>query len=136
MGTRCDFYVGRGEKAEWIGSVAWDGHPECFDSITSKTTEAEFRKAVAEELDGRDDGTKPEMGWPWPWENSLTTDYAIAFEDGHVWASCFGRKWYDPANPPEDDMDGGKVAVFPNMKDRQKVALDGRSGLIFVSTKD
>ena len=27
MGTRADFYVGRGEKAEWVGSIAMDGVP-------------------------------------------------------------------------------------------------------------
>jgi hypothetical protein len=27
MGTRADFYVGRGETAEWLGSIAWDGNP-------------------------------------------------------------------------------------------------------------
>lgn len=27
MGTRADFYVGRGEQAEWLGSIAWDGNP-------------------------------------------------------------------------------------------------------------
>ena len=25
MGTRADFYVGVGKKAEWLGNVAWDG---------------------------------------------------------------------------------------------------------------
>ncbi len=28
MGTRADFYVGLGEQAEWLGSVAWDGNPD------------------------------------------------------------------------------------------------------------
>jgi hypothetical protein len=27
MGTRADFYVGRGPDAEWLGSVAMDGYP-------------------------------------------------------------------------------------------------------------
>ena len=27
MGTRADFYVGRGDAAEWIGSIAYDGYP-------------------------------------------------------------------------------------------------------------
>jgi hypothetical protein len=27
MGTRADFYIGRGTEAEWLGSVAWDGYP-------------------------------------------------------------------------------------------------------------
>lgn len=28
MGTRADFYVGRGTEAEWIGSIALDGYPD------------------------------------------------------------------------------------------------------------
>jgi hypothetical protein len=28
MGTRADFYVGRGETAEYLGSIAWDGYPD------------------------------------------------------------------------------------------------------------
>ena len=28
MGTRADFYIGRGATAEWIGSIAWDGYPD------------------------------------------------------------------------------------------------------------
>lgn len=31
MGTRADFYVGRGKDAEWIGSVAFDGYPDGFE---------------------------------------------------------------------------------------------------------
>jgi len=50
MGTRADFYVGRGETAEWVGSVAWDGYPNepwgigrTTDLFTA-TTEADFRR--------------------------------------------------------------------------------------------
>lgn len=32
MGTRADFYVGRGPEAEYLGSIAWDGHPEGMPS--------------------------------------------------------------------------------------------------------
>lgn len=28
MGTRADFYVGKGPNAEWLGSTAMDGYPE------------------------------------------------------------------------------------------------------------
>jgi hypothetical protein len=27
MGTRADFYIGRGKRALWLGSVAFDGYP-------------------------------------------------------------------------------------------------------------
>lgn len=49
MGTRADFYIGRGPDAEWLGSVAWDGYEwdaEDSDLMTAKTAD-EFRAAVA-----------------------------------------------------------------------------------------
>jgi hypothetical protein len=80
MGTRADFYVGRGPNAEWIGSIAFDGYP---DGITMKTeeklpwpegqehidwpegkhlfdatTEAEFRERVERFFQYRDDATR------------------------------------------------------------------------------
>jgi len=86
MGTRADFYVGKGADAEWIGSVAYDGYEwiqrlkdEADDAINSAKTEDEYRDAVASVLVSRNDGTTPEMGWPWPWDNSCTTDYAYCF---------------------------------------------------------
>lgn len=39
MGTIADFYVGRGPKAEWIGSIAWDGYPDGIVAINDKGQE-------------------------------------------------------------------------------------------------
>jgi hypothetical protein len=40
MGTRADFYVGRGGQAEWLGSIAWDGYPSGIDKwVFSVSTE-------------------------------------------------------------------------------------------------
>ena len=144
MGTRADFYAGRGKKAEWLGSIAWDGHPESIDNeVKQVTTAKEFRKAVAKFLKSRDDATLPRDGWPWPWDDSNTTDYAYAYESGKVWASCFGYDWFDAACPPkskdnedEDDphMRGSKGRVFPNMKNIQNVTFGKRSGVIILQT--
>lgn len=120
MGTRADFYVGSGQDAEWLGSVAWDGYEwdEEKDSlIASATTESGFRVAVNNMLAQRRDGTTPDMGWPWPWETSATTDYVYWFENGSVKNSQFG-----------EEID------WPNMKDRQNVTFGDRSGVIVVST--
>ena len=116
MGTRADFYVGCGHDAEWLGSVAWDGYEWAEDggSIMEAKTESEFRKAVAE-LSSRDDWTLPEKGWPWPWKTSATTDYVYYFLDGEVWWASF-----------DDSHD------WPDMTDRQNVALGERSGVILV----
>lgn len=137
MGTRADFYVGRGDAAEWLGSIAWDGYPDGIsDTVLDAMNEQDFRDAVESFLTSRNDATKPDMGWPWPWDTSATTDYAYAF-DGVVHASCFGGNWFDPRNEPDDEYDGrivtGGHAVFPNMSDRKNVQIGGsRSGVILI----
>lgn len=137
MGTRADFYVGRGAGAEWLGSIAWDGHPDSMpEAITSATTPDGYRGAVAQFLATRDDATAPESGWPWPWDDSRTTDYAYALDGDKVWGSCCGHGWFDATQPePDDSCEGPKDAVFPSMKDRRRMAEPGitRSGLMVVS---
>jgi hypothetical protein len=143
MTTRADFYVGRGKEAEWIGSIAWDGYPGGI-SLTSPhsnfpqgkhlfdaTNEREFRERVSQFFENRDDVTLPDLGWPWPWDDSQTTDFAYAFDEGKVWASCFGTEWFLPT--PDGEMPekpGTKAAIFPNMKHRKNVTLGKRSGVI------
>lgn len=139
MGTRADFYVGRGDKAEWLGSVAWDGYPDGFDrdGLLNATTEQQFREAVAAELANREDGTTPEMGWPWPWDDSTTTDYAYAFDAHRVLGCGFGEFWFDAALATEafDEQDvrvDDVSPTFPNMTAIQNVDFGKRSGVIVV----
>ncbi len=94
MGTRADFYIGRGEASEWLGSIAWDGDPGCIDKDIMAAKDADtFRERLTVWLKSRDDATFPEQGWPWPWENSSGTDYAYALDDGSVWVSNYGCQW-------------------------------------------
>ena len=134
MGTRADFYVGRGESAEWLGSIAWDGYPNGIsEAVLKAKTAAAYRRHVEMFFGSRDDTTRPEWGWPWPWETSATTDYAYAFDKGRVYASCFGGKWYVATSKRlNEDDNPRKVAVFPNMKARQAVTLGTRSGLVVI----
>lgn len=123
MGTRADLWVRRGdnklEPQDWIGSIAWDGYPSGLpDDVLKAKTEREFRDRVAAMAAGRDDWTKPEDGWPWPWEDSNTTDYAYVFECGRVMA--FNFRWF-PADEPEPDADDEEEELeehgeFPNME--------------------
>jgi len=123
MGTRADYYVGRGPKAEYLGSTAWDGYPEGIpDEIKTASGESQFKHAVDAFLKTRKDATFPKDGWPWPWDDSKTTDYAYAFENGKVLISQFG-KWNDKKN-----------ISFPNMKTRKKVTLGPRSGIMVFRT--
>jgi hypothetical protein len=126
MGTRADFYVGRGAQAEWLGSVAYDGYPDGPpEPILSATSADDFRERVRAVVTSGDDGTLPEQGWPWPWDTSSNTDYAYAYDAGRVWISCFGCAWV----LTEDDLESAadKVAVFPDMSARKAVAAPGSS---------
>ena len=142
MGTRADFYIGRGKDAQWLASIAWDGYPEGIEPeggwkgghlFKSKTAE-QFKSRLEKYLAGREDVSLPKDGWPWPWDDSRTTDYAYAFDGGKVWAACLGHPWFNPNNPPEDQMAGAKEVEFPNMKDRANVQFGGsKSGLIVIT---
>jgi hypothetical protein len=88
MGTRADFYIKSGENLvaeDWIGSIAWDGYPDAIDAPILKAKSADgFRTAVDFFFAHRDDVTLPKEGWPWPWDDSGTTDYAYVFDKDAV----------------------------------------------------
>lgn len=141
MGTRADFYVGRGEQAEWLGSIAYDGYPDGIDKLVLEAkTEDEFRAAVAAFLARETSATLPEMGWPWPWDNSKTTDYSYAFDDGRVWACGFGYRWTDKLFGGNENDWGWELShkecAFPDMSVNSRPALGGpRSGVIILEIK-
>ena len=141
MGTRADFYVGAGgcpqsgPSAEWLGSIAFDGYEWAEDAgspLRRVTCEAEFRSAVGEILSQRDDATLPAQGWPWPWNDSRTTDWAYCFAGDGVLVYRFGRLVRD-GDPEPDDEEAGPKAPFPDMSRVQAVTWGRRSGLTVVS---
>lgn len=99
MGTRADFYVGIGENARWIGSVAYDGYADGNPSELSKLknpTAISFIKAVRKirrELPKKypDTWCDPSEGWPWPWETSETTDYSYWYWRRQIYVSSYGK---------------------------------------------
>lgn len=140
MGTRADFYAGV-VKGEWLGSIAWDGYPSGLpDTIKLAPTEDAYREAVGVFLASRDDATLPAMGWPWPWNDSATTDYAYAFVAGEngephgtVMASYFGNAWiFVPreGDGPWDEWPTDPKPIFPDMSTRKRVTLGRRSGVV------
>lgn len=140
MGTRADYYIGRGPGAEWIGSTAWDSYPDGMPAaILDATDEATFRAAVEAFFSERRDVTRPEQGWPWPWNDSATTDYAYAFDGGGVFYSIGypAPVWWLHANGAQPDDDDPRLlecerCVFPDMSMRKNVRFDHGSGLIIV----
>ncbi len=93
MGTRSDFYLNRGPAARYLGSLALDSHPEGLpDSLLEARTEADFVREVEALLS--EHGIPGESGWPWPWRDSATTDYAYAFHEGAVRVRT-GSLWHD-----------------------------------------
>ena len=135
MGTRADFYIQKPTLIpdeivlEWLGSVAWDGS-DWQDMLKVIKTEADFRLLVEKISKERDDWTSPEMGWPWPWDDSLLTDFAYAFM-GEFKVFCFGKDISD--EPSDEEYDAReKVDFFPNMSDKKRVAFGNRSGVMII----
>ena len=94
MGTRADFYLGRGKNATWLGSIAWDGYPDGIpDNVLNAKDESFYLSELKRFFKTRNDLTLPDEGWPWPWDDSRTTDYAYAFDSGQVYIACYGYKW-------------------------------------------
>ena len=150
MGTRADFYIGRGSDAEWIGSIAYDGDPEGQPrAVFGAKTKKSYRAKVSKLLSSLDDATLPEQGWPWPWDDSGTSDAAYAWDDKQLWI-CYGDGWINenqhiaiqeatqilekagletdwlPERWVEEDPD------FPDMSERKNVTLGPRSGMMFI----
>lgn len=118
MGTRADFYIGRGDKARWIGSIAMDGYPEGIPTeIFEISNQTEFELVVKGFIVGKEHGTLPKSGWSWPWDDSRLTDYSYALDEGKVWASCFGNKWFDPTQQEieYEEVEENEKEIFPNM---------------------
>ena len=77
MGTRADFYIGKGKDSRWVGSVSHDGYANGVAEVLRATCEEDFLEAIRE-LETYID---PSQGWPWPWKTSKTTDYSYYWTD-------------------------------------------------------
>jgi hypothetical protein len=96
MGTRADFYIldeSKQKTWEWLGSVAYDGHPSNFITEIESSSIVEFHNRVTFVLKDREDATISSQGWPWPWKTSHTTDYSYVYNVrlGRVVVNCFKR---------------------------------------------
>lgn len=138
MGTRADFYVGRGKSAEWIGSIAWDGYPSGIcKQLLNCTGEGAYRHAVGTFLADREDRSLPEDGWPWPWDDSSVTDLAYAF-DGEKVHATWGDFWFDPTAKCGDDdpkPSSDMPVEFPDMSHLKRRPTFGKhSGVMLITS--
>lgn len=142
MGTRADFYIKKAEEKElvWLASIAWDGYPDSIDNenfaVLKSTNQTEYIANLQRFLSKREDVTLPENGWPWPWNDSGTTDYAYCFHEGKVYSNCFGNGWYDPIKQMEERVDEPEIIWhhdYPDMSAIKHVRYDKGSGLIVLS---
>lgn len=149
MGTRADFYIGTNPAfggMKWIGSISCDGYESGLPSEVIKAkSEHEFANAVMDiKKEHPNIFISPEEGWPWPWNDSRTTDFAYAWgreydwyenrdEEFDVpiregaWVSVFGKPW----RKPNTEEKSPPVAKFPDMRGSGNVNL-AKSGLIIV----
>lgn len=150
MGTRADFYVGLNPKiSDWIGSIAYDGYPYGdmkgskvltlnMEEILLLENLARYKGQVKQMIKKRKDGTSVKMGWPWPWENSHTTDYSYTFHDNQVFVSNWGCEWMtvkDFLNTKKRHKffcRNGCKRDFPDMTSIRNVNLGKRSGIMFL----
>jgi len=139
MGTRADFYIEEDSNLIWLGSIAWDGYTiderrgEKDKAIMSSKTKDKYIMALKDFVDGRDDFTSPENGWPWPWEDSCTTDYAYIFHGNRVQSYSWGKTRKGMNEDGEYIGEEPQQPDWPNMKDIQNVDYGDRSGLLIIS---
>lgn len=96
MGTKADFYVGMGEKSEWIGSLLRDGNVWNIPiDIFIQVNQTMFEEMALEFLYEHDGITDK---WPHPWADSRMSDYAYIFYPEHekVYMSLAGEILVDP----------------------------------------
>ncbi|SER91730.1 hypothetical protein [Actinokineospora terrae] len=91
MSTTTDFYVGRGARAEWIGSLQRECAPVSLIRVPpgrlalAATDESIYRAAIADlfvvwESEGIGHAYPRRTGWPWPWHNSHHSTWIVTFD--------------------------------------------------------
>lgn len=142
MGTRADFYKTQKDEPElvWLGSIAFDGYVDGIsESVLHATTVEEYEERLEEFFGGRDDVTFPKEGWPWPWNNSETTDCAYCFNgDGVMYYKGKGDwcGWGDAMNWDDgliDEPPAKWIHRVPDMSDKKNVQWGKKSGMIIIT---
>ena len=137
---------------KWLGSIAWDGYE--IDNVSTAKTPDEYKLLLTNFLSKREDATLPDMGWPWPWNNSKLTDECYIFMNDEVWRVFKKIGAYEDHTTPlifvpfhdEQEYDEDKYEwiepkksleiCVPDMKEKQKVTLGRRSGVTVLGVSE
>lgn len=140
MGTRADYYVyDENNNLVWVGSTAYDGYPDGVpEDLLKVETYEDYLREIEEILTEYHHATRPEQGWPWPWEDSTTTDYAYVWDpESNQTLISSGKPWYtfkQWEKRTEKEWDAywelPDMTCFPDMTEKQNVRLDAGSGLL------
>jgi len=120
-----DFYIGLGDNAHWLGSIADQGGPseigvhyDLFNvsGDVEDYTEDDFRRAVAgilADAKADDAGFSAADGddWPWDYPTSARTDYTYAWNNGCI--HVFDEGYMVAQHYPNGAR---KPSVFPKQK--------------------
>jgi hypothetical protein len=97
--TATDFYVGRGDNAEYLGTAAGresSQAPELpmplrvFQSLSEvEYSETDYRDAVSKQV-GNDERRDPAPQWPHLYPDSSDTPWTVAYDNGTVYVYRFG----------------------------------------------
>lgn len=112
MTTRTDFYLGRGARAAWLGSLQFACHPDNLlklpqgRDVLTATGEAAYRVTLTELLfrwpiEGLGAAHRAHNGWPWRSPTSHSGDWIITYDDGVFMTAGGGPRWHrlDSADP-------------------------------------
>lgn len=126
MASKADFYLGRGLKAKWIGSITYGGYTPSENgrtliiNVCNANTEEKYREAVLALINyEHSEGFNPENGWPWDYPDSSGTDYSYYFAYHTVKCSCYGSVLFDPFK--ENKWEEGVFLKLPQMTVKPKL---------------
>ncbi|WP_241832828.1 hypothetical protein [Amycolatopsis sp. CB00013] len=138
MSSNTDFYLGRGDEAEWIGSLHGECYPENFLAVPpvrlaiTATDETVFREAVADAFDVWEEESLGHVyhrkgGWPWPWYSSHNSSWIITFDPQRQRGVRHGgrRRPLAPPRPAQPMVSRGRRLARPALSVRV-VAGSGR----------
>jgi len=80
-----DFYVGRGETAEYLGTIRGDDvDPESLKAITRFQSELDFRREVKKLILGDEATSNDGTTWPHRYATSGASDWVYCFDKATV----------------------------------------------------